>query len=81
MGINLDKMREKLSSLRGEGNSSNDTFWRPEDGDQTIRIVPTADGDPFKEMDGKERSLASVKRARLKEKKNQTLDKTNNERK
>ena len=50
MGINLDKMREKLSSLRGDGNSSNDTFWRPEDGDQTIRIVPTADGDPFKEM-------------------------------
>ena len=50
MGINLDKMREKLSSLRGEGNSSNDTFWRPEDGEQTIRIVPTADGDPFKEM-------------------------------
>ena len=28
MGINLDKMREKLSSLRGDGNSSNDTFWR-----------------------------------------------------
>ena len=50
MGINLDKMREKLSSLRGDGNSSNDTFWRPEDGEQTIRIVPTSDGDPFKEM-------------------------------
>ena len=50
MGINLDKMREKLSSLRGDGNSSNDTFWRPEDGDQTIRIVPTSDGDPFKEF-------------------------------
>ena len=49
MGINLDKMREKLSSLRGDGNSS-DTFWRPEDGDQDIRIVPTSDGDPFKEM-------------------------------
>ena len=49
MGINLDKMREKLSSLRGDGNSSNDTFWRPEDGDQTIRIVPTSDGDTVKE--------------------------------
>ena len=24
-------------------------FWRPSDGEQTIRIVPTADGDPFKE--------------------------------
>ena len=49
MGINLDAMRAKLSSLRGEGNSDSN-FWRPEDGDQTIRIVPTADGDPFKEM-------------------------------
>ena len=49
MGINLDKMREKLSTLRGDGNS-NDTFWRPEDGDQDIRIVPTNDGDPLKEM-------------------------------
>ena len=49
MGINLDKMREKLSSLRGAGNSSNDTIWRPEAGAQTIRIVPTADGDPYKD--------------------------------
>ena len=24
-------------------------FWRPQDGEQVIRIVPTADGDPFKE--------------------------------
>ena len=50
MGINLDKMREKLASLRGEGNSSDSVFWRPIDGEQDIRIVPTADGDPFKEM-------------------------------
>ena len=48
MGINLDKMREKLSSLRGDGNADS-VFWRPDDGEQTIRIVPTADGDPFKE--------------------------------
>jgi len=50
MGINLDAMREKLASLRGEGKRADSKFWRPEDGDQTIRIVPTADGDPFKEM-------------------------------
>ena len=50
MGINLDKMREKLSSLRGTGTSSDSVFWRPIDGEQDIRIVPTADGDPFKEM-------------------------------
>ncbi len=50
MGINLDKMREKLAALRGEGKSGDSVFWRPAEGDQDIRIVPTADGDPFKEM-------------------------------
>jgi hypothetical protein len=48
MAINLDKMREKLATVRGE-NRDKDNFWRPDDGDQDIRIVPTADGDPFKE--------------------------------
>tara|TARA_R100001509_G_scaffold142065_1_gene97295 strand:- start:877 stop:1632 length:756 start_codon:yes stop_codon:yes gene_type:complete len=50
MGINLDKMREKLAAVQNRGDSSKSAFWRPEDGDQTIRIVPTADGDPFKEV-------------------------------
>jgi hypothetical protein len=27
-----------------------DIFWKPQDGDTTIRIVPTSDGDPFKEF-------------------------------
>jgi hypothetical protein len=27
-----------------------DTKWRPSEGDQTIRILPTRDGDPFKEF-------------------------------
>jgi hypothetical protein len=31
MGINLDKMREKLAALRGEGKSGDSVFWRPED--------------------------------------------------
>ena len=48
MGINLDKMREKLATLKGNG-GDRDSFWRPEDGNQDIRIVPTPDGDPFKE--------------------------------
>jgi hypothetical protein len=48
MGINLDKMREKLATLKGQG-GDRDNFWRPEDGTQAIRIVPTPDGDPFKE--------------------------------
>ena len=49
MGINLAKMKEKLDALENRGQKKS-VFWRPEDGEQTIRIVPTADGDPFKEF-------------------------------
>jgi|TARA_R110000824_G_scaffold175566_3_gene354109 hypothetical protein len=48
MGINLAKMKDKLTALESKG-QGNSVFWRPEDGEQTLRIVPTADGDPFKE--------------------------------
>tara|TARA_R100000664_G_scaffold33892_1_gene52547 strand:- start:343 stop:1098 length:756 start_codon:yes stop_codon:yes gene_type:complete len=47
MGINLEKMRAKLAALQNKGGNNN--FWKPQDGEQTIRIVPTADGDPFKD--------------------------------
>ena len=47
MSINLDKMRAKLAALQSKGGSNN--FWKPQDGEQVIRIVPTADGDPFKD--------------------------------
>lgn len=51
MGIDLSKMRAKLSAVNNRGGGSKKSqFWRPEDGEQTIRIVPTADGDPFKEF-------------------------------
>ena len=50
MAINLDKMRNKLSSIQNRGQSRTSQFWRPADGDQSIRIVPTPDGDPFKEF-------------------------------
>tara|TARA_R110000744_G_scaffold100796_1_gene194444 strand:+ start:1883 stop:2653 length:771 start_codon:yes stop_codon:yes gene_type:complete len=50
MGIDLNKMREKLASLKGKGSKSDSKFWRPQDGTQTIRIAPTPDGDPFKDM-------------------------------
>lgn len=50
MAIDLKKMREKLASLQNRGGgSSRSSFWRPQDGDQQIRIVPTSDGDPFKD--------------------------------
>ena len=49
MAIDLEKMRAKLTALENRGEKKDSAFWRPEDGEQTIRIVPTADGDPFKE--------------------------------
>jgi len=50
MALNLEAMREKLNaSVNGNKGKSNDTRWKPEQGDQTIRILPTKDGDPFKE--------------------------------
>lgn len=48
MAIDLDKMRSKLSSLSGKSESKKQ-FWKPNDGENNVRIVPTADGDPFKE--------------------------------
>lgn len=48
MALDLDKMRSKLGSLTGKSESKKQ-FWKPNDGESNIRIVPTADGDPFKE--------------------------------
>jgi hypothetical protein len=51
MGINMELMRKKLAALRGEGKSDRTSVWfKPEEGDTDIRIVPTADGDPLKEI-------------------------------
>ena len=49
MAIDLKKMRAKLAAAQTRGGSSSSVFWRPQDGEQVIRIVPTEDGDPFKE--------------------------------
>ena len=50
MSINMELMRKKLATLRGEGDSEKSVWFRPEEGDTEIRIVPTNDGDPLKEM-------------------------------
>ena len=51
MAIDMSKMKAKMASVKGEDRKSrNDIFWRPQDGEQTIRILPTPDGDPFKEF-------------------------------
>jgi len=47
MGIDLAKMKAKRDALENRGGSN--VFWRPDDGETTIRIVPTANGDPFRE--------------------------------
>tara|TARA_B100000963_G_scaffold360512_1_gene391671 strand:- start:258 stop:1019 length:762 start_codon:yes stop_codon:yes gene_type:complete len=49
MALNLDLMKQKMASLTGKGDSKKNNFWRPQEGENNIRIVPTADGDPFKE--------------------------------
>lgn len=49
MALDLAKMRAKYQKLRSKGGGNKDIFWRPQDGEQTIRILPTPDGDPFKE--------------------------------
>ena len=53
MGIDMELMRRKLSTLRGEydaNGNGNSVWFRPDDGDTDIRIIPTPDGDPLKEM-------------------------------
>ena len=50
MAINLEAMRAKLEMSRNNGKKQDNTKWRPSEGDQTIRIMPSADGDPFKEF-------------------------------
>ena len=48
MGINIDKMKQKLAAAQGKGGKKSD-FWRPQDGENVIRILPSPDEDPFKE--------------------------------
>ena len=49
MGIDLDKMRNKYAKLNNKGGSTDDRFWKPQEGTQTIRIVCPLDGDPFRD--------------------------------
>lgn len=50
MAINMDKMRQKLDAVNTKGGEKKNNFWKPQEGDQTIRIVPDPEGDPFKEF-------------------------------
>jgi len=46
----MELMRKKLAQLRGEGEKEQTVWFKPDEGDQDIRIVPAPDGDPLKEM-------------------------------
>ena len=48
MGIDMEKMRSRRVALDNKG-GNREVFWRPQDGETTIRIVPTPDGDPFRD--------------------------------
>lgn len=47
MAIDISKMRAKLNNAKGKAGGQV-KFWKPQIGTQTIRILPTQDGDPFK---------------------------------
>jgi len=50
MAIDFDAIRRKVAQLSGTARKGS-AFWRPEEGDHTVRIVPYSDNDgqPFKE--------------------------------
>jgi len=51
MGIDMDLMRRKLASLRGDDpDRRTSVFFKPDEGDTDIRIVPAKDGDPLREI-------------------------------
>lgn len=52
MAINLEAMRAKLNASKtgGKPTGKTSTMWKPKSGDQHVRILPTADGDPFREF-------------------------------
>jgi hypothetical protein len=51
MSINMELMKKKLAELRGEYTSNDQSPWfKPDEGEQVIRILPTSDGDPLKEV-------------------------------
>ena len=51
MGIDISAMKKKLDKLNNKGKSSSESaFWKPEDGIHEVRVLPTPDGDPFKEF-------------------------------
>jgi len=49
MSIDFDKMKGKLERLQNKG-GGRDNFLKLQDGETILRIIPTPDGDPFKDF-------------------------------
>ena len=50
MGIDVKKMKAKLDALNNKSTGNKTNFFSPKEGNTyTVRVVPTPDGDPFKE--------------------------------
>jgi len=68
MALDMKKMKAKYTALQNRSRGNGKSHWfRPQDGEQVIRIIPTADGDPFKEFwlhygVGKNPAFLSLKR-------------------
>lgn len=54
MAINIEAMKAKLEASKNGGsnisNKKTSTMWKPKAGNQQVRILPTKDGDPFREF-------------------------------
>ena len=50
MAIDVKKMREKQNNLKNKNGGGNKNFWKVPDGESVIRVLPSPDGDPFKEF-------------------------------
>ena len=51
MALDMSKMKSKLDKLANNGKeASTSVKWKMEEGQHSVRIVPTDDGDPFKEL-------------------------------
>ena len=50
MAIDISKMHARQEALKNNGKSGNNNFWKPQEGDQTIRLICPEDGDPFKDF-------------------------------
>ena len=49
MAIDMSKMKERMTTLKNNGSGISNKFWKPQEGEQTVRLVAPANGDPFRD--------------------------------